>query len=354
MANAQTLIQYYADLLILQYLGKPKAYATIETIVTPALLAETSIEQINFSANPASGTFTLSYGGATTSSLAWNASNASIQTAVQTLPGLSSALVTGSIADGLVITNTSAFTALITVSSSLLDSGSNPVSATVLSQVSAIDDTLPLIVQNGFNLIGSNPATGVQLDTLGKYAGVTRNGNGFYVPITLDDADFLTFIQMAIIKNNAGSSLSTIQALLNQYFSGEVLVFDYANMHMNYLINSSIGSQDLAQLFVTEGILPKPMGVQLAAVIYAPVIDAFFGMSTYPLVIALSPSLAVPANDVQQKNASPFNSYGSYQTIWPWLSYQNAVFGGSTVIEAILTEAGEVIDTEDGQAIGLE
>jgi Protein of unknown function (DUF2612) len=210
MAATQDLINYYANLLILQYLGKSKAYATIQALVTPVIM-----------------------------------------------------------------------------------------------------DQLPLQVQNAFNLVGPSPAQGVQLDILGKYAGVTRNGYGFHgVPITLNDSDFLTLIQMAIIKNSADSSLATIQSLLAQFFPNEVLVFDYQNMQMSYLISSTLGTPHLVQLFVSEGLLPKPMTVSLATVIYAPVINQFFGFRTY----FLAPF-----------NSEPLNNYSSYQTNWPWLSYANGV-----------------------------
>ena len=141
--------------------------------------------------------------------------------------------------------------------------------------------TLPLTLQNAFNLTGSNIAAGKQLDVLGKYAGVFRSGNGFTGPITLNDSDFLQLIQLAIVTNNEGSDLSTIQSLLNRFFPNEIFVFDYRNMRMSYLISSTIGSQNLVQLFVTEGLLPRPMGVQLSVTVYAPIINSFFGFITY-------------------------------------------------------------------------
>lgn len=207
--SVQSTIDYYAKLLILQYLGKAKAYATIKTLVTPVVM-----------------------------------------------------------------------------------------------------DQLPISVQNAYNMTGSGISQGVQLDVLGKYVGVTRTGQGFTSLITLSDADFLIFIQMAIISNSAGSSLATIQGFINQFFPGQVLVFDYQNMHMSYLISSTVGSQDLIQLLITEGRLPKPMGVSLSAVVYVPIIDKFFGFRTYRL----------PAT-----NSSPFNSYTDYQTDRPWLSYADGV-----------------------------
>lgn len=217
----QELINYYANLLILEYLGKTNAYATIQALVTPVIMGQ-----------------------------------------------------------------------------------------------------LPLAVQNAFNMDGS--AVGVQLDVLGKYAGVTRNGYGLHgQPIALNDSEFFTFIKMAIITNNSGSSLNDIQNLLHQFFPGELLVFDHKEMRMSYLINSTVGSQNLVQLFITEETLPKPMGVQLAAPIYSSSLK-FFGMVSARDVAAYaaqnSLSITAAANAVAtDNNISSFNSAASPIT-GNWLS----------------------------------
>lgn len=176
-----------------------------------------------------------------------------------------------------------------------------------------IMDQLPTQVMNAFNLMGADPAEGVQLDVLGKYAGVGRTGNGFNGPITLSDSDYLSLIRMAIVQNNSGSSLADIQNLLNGFFPNQILAFDYANMRMSYLVNSSIGSVDLMQLFINNNLLPKPMGVQLAVVIYSPVIDTYFGFCQYEL----------PVNNF----VSPFNTYEDYHEDYPWISYTDAFNG---------------------------
>lgn len=182
--------------------------------------------------------------------------------------------------------------------------------ATIQAQVKpVIMDQLPVAVMNAYNLIGTNTAVGKQLDVLGKYVGVKRTGIGTNGPISLDDADFLTLIQFAILINTAESSLSAIQALLNQYFPNEILVFDYRNMQMSYLVSSSLGNQDLIQLAIAEDLLPRPMAVSLS-IVTAPVINTFFGFRTYAYVVP---------------NNSPLNSYASYQTDRPWLSYKDAV-----------------------------
>jgi hypothetical protein len=211
------LIEYYANLLILQYIGKPKAYQTIETLVT-----------------------------------------------------------------GVVM------------------------------------DQLPVQVENGFQIGGSNSAVGVQLDVLGKYVGVTRSGYGPNGPITLDDADFTKFIQMAIALNSINSSLAAIQKILFTYFFDEIFVFDNQVMSLSYFLSSTSISLDLATLFITEGKLPKPLGVALGTVIYAPSTDlvSFFGMCDYN---------APPPTYEFYPRISPLNSYENYESGRPFLDYDDAL-----------------------------
>ena len=171
----------------------------------------------------------------------------------------------------------------------------------------AIVNQIPLDVQAAFGL---DSAVGVQLDTIGKYVGVKRSGNGFFAPITLNDADFRSLITIGILTNNAGSSLADIQNLINIFFKNKIFVFDYQTMQLNYFFDSSAGSQDLVQLLVTEQLLPRPMAVQIASIIYAPGINKFFGYQTYFL----------PPNKV-----SPFNTYDNYNMDSPWLTYAYAL-----------------------------
>lgn len=226
MMTTQEIINYYANLLVLQYLGKPKAYATIQALVTMVIMNQ-----------------------------------------------------------------------------------------------------LPLAVQNAFAMDGS--AVGVQLDVLGKYAGVTRNGYGLQgQPISLDDSDFFTFIQLAVLTNNAGSDLNTIKTLLNQFFPGELFVYDHKDMRMSYLINSSVGSQDLVQLFITAGILPKPMAVQLAAPIYTSNL-VFFGLLDAQDVEAYASQNSVSINAAADAIAtadgiSPLNN-ATAPTDGVWLNSQLGV-----------------------------
>lgn len=301
-------IQYYQNLLILQYISKIRAYATIGATVTPALLPDANIQQLLFSTEPVSGTFEIQYDGVNTGPLNYSDSAGTIQTAVQTLVLNATVTVTGTVAAGLTFTFsaiTSTVELLSVVFNTLVDLNSN----TPLPTFTSIGEQLPLEIQGGFNLTTAPLAEGAQLDTLGKYGGVTRSGFGFFGPITLDDSDFLSLILMAVIRNNAGSSLASIQEFLNRFFPSVIFIVDYANMNISYLISTSIGSQDLIQLFVTEGLLPKPMGVGVS-VIAAPVINEFFAFRTYDAPASVS--------------TTPFNTYDSVDPNSLWVSYSNA------------------------------
>lgn len=225
--TTQEIIDYYADLIILQYLGEPKAYATIQTLVDPVIMEQ-----------------------------------------------------------------------------------------------------LPVAVQNAFSL---DTAVGVQLDVLGKYQGVVRNGMGFDGPITLNDSDFRVFIKLAIATNQSGSSLYDIQNILNIFFPGSILVFDHQNMRMSYFIDSDIGSQDLIQLFITEGLLPKPMGVQLAAPIYAADLK-FFGMPSAQVIKVYADQNSLTIDQAANALLTSFNIWQFNSVDSPidgqWLSVKQGIYNG--------------------------
>lgn len=301
------IVEYYVNLLILQYYGKAKARATVATLTTPTIMPQTTVQTLAFSPAPTTGNFALRYPDVATTSIAWNASAGTIQTQLRGIAGLEAVVVTGSIAAGLVITLVGIpIPVLLEVTSNTLLATATPVVITS----GETDEILPLAIQNGFNLIpGTTTAVGAQLDILGKYAGVLRTAPGFSQVITLTDPDFLSLIRVATAVNSLGSSLSDIQEFIYTFFRDQLLVFDYTNMHMSYLVDSSLGSQDVLQLFITQGLLPKPMGV-LLSIIYGPNIANLFSFRTY---------------DLPAFTGKPFNTYADYHMDWPWLSYANAI-----------------------------
>lgn len=170
-------------------------------------------------------------------------------------------------------------------------------------------DQLPNLVRDAFSV---DTAIGDQLDTIGKYVGASRNVRTFSELITLSDDDYRLLIKIKILQNNAGSSLKDIQDLIQVYFPTSLRVFDNKAMHMDYFFEATLGSVNLAEAFVRGGFLPKPMGVQLGALIYAVGIDNMFGFRTY---------------DLEGFDVSGFNTYDDYQTDRHWLSYTDAIVG---------------------------
>jgi len=305
------LIAYYSNLLIYQYSGLPHASGTIEACALPATMGQfaDTVQTITFSGIPASGAFEFKYNGTPTASIAWNASNSTIQSAINAiLPSFLSVItISGSLATQsltLTFSNQSGVLALTTTANTLATS--TPTAITISVSGNSEMQSLPLASQNGYGL---TTAIGNQLDVIGKYVGVTRSGYGFTSAITLSDSDFRNLIQMAIIKNFAQSDLLSIHTLINQFFGLNILVIDYSNMHMSFVIASGAGSLNLIELFVTEGLLPVPMAVDYS-VIYGGATE-YFGYSTYN---ALNPLV------------EPFNTYSTYVTTWPWVSYANSVF----------------------------
>lgn len=166
---------------------------------------------------------------------------------------------------------------------------------------------LPLQIMNGFNL---DTAVGVQLDVLGKYAGIGRRVLIFTGPVTLSDDDYRLLIKIKIVQNNSGSSTKDIVESLFMFFGNDLKMFDYASMSIDYFLSSSAVGTQLAQAFVRQGLLPKPMGVQLGSVIYIPSVENVFAFHTY---------------ESSYSYTSGFNTYSSYATDHHWLSYDDGL-----------------------------
>ncbi len=109
---------------------QPNILATGGYLVVIPFLAAAQAQEvlISFPGQPASGTFEITYGANSTTALAYNAAAATIQTALQSVSGLTSATVTGSItvATGLTVNvvSTGVGSPFTISSNSLIDSNS--------------------------------------------------------------------------------------------------------------------------------------------------------------------------------------------------------------------------------------
>lgn len=164
-----------------------------------------------------------------------------------------------------------------------------------------IMNQLPTAVMNAYDL---STAVGVQLDVLGKYVGASRMGVANGLAITLDDTDYRTLIKLKLVQNNSGSSLAEIQSQLASAFPGQIFISDSTDMSLNYLIIETLGSQDLLDIIVTGGYLPRPMAVAVSVVVVPSIDFPFFAFYK-----SSNPSAVI----------SGFNFYGFYDLHTPWL-----------------------------------
>ena len=158
------------------------------TLVTSAGLSTALVQTLSLSGVAASGAFKVTYNGNSSASIAWNDSISTIQSKVQAVSGLSTCLVTGSIASqSLVFTLTSA-TGLIVITSNTLQTGGS-VAITFSYNEGYQNTLLPTTKKNQFVVSPGNivilpilltpssstvaPAATVQFTALGGYSTIT-------------------------------------------------------------------------------------------------------------------------------------------------------------------------------------
>lgn len=168
------------------------------------------IQQVSFSTTPTSGNFTLVYQGEATASLAFNATNTAVQTALRGIIGLGNVVVTGSVTSGTGLTLTFPITdgnvAQITVGANTLSSG---VAVTVTSTTTQDGVAVTSGSVNGGHVVVTSTSTSVTFNTTAVGAlnltSATINSNKFRV----------------ILKPNAPSTPATNQELVDMqlYYS---------------------------------------------------------------------------------------------------------------------------------------
>jgi hypothetical protein len=163
----------------------------------------------------------------------------------------------------------------------------------------SLGDDMATLVLNAFNV---NTAVGAQLDTIGKYVGLPRNigsptlgltfgfvvpgygtgnnPNGFLTPVTLNNSGVVFYnpggpgtqnvdlpdnvyrfmLQLKIILNTNDARLSSVMALLWQFFGTSVSLVDNQNMTITY----TVAANAPASSALLAAYLPKPMGVGIS------------------------------------------------------------------------------------------
>lgn len=314
------IIEYYVKLLIIQYRSKPKASAHVRAFASESIIPELKNSAIGFSSVPSEGFFEIgillpSDNYAQTVSIGFSDSAEDIQTAIRALsPELSLAVVMGSIGNAGINIIFNLDGASLDTSESYFNSLKNAQGASVAVSLFNNDRTIPIAIQNAYNIDPSlgETAKGAQLDVLGKYVGVTRRVrllNGQYVD--LNDSDMLAYIRLCAVITHLGSPLRDIDEGLNASFPDVLYAVDNFDMSMDYLVNNELVSGVLLDVLIAQNKLPKPMGVRLSNVIYAPPITKLFSFSSY---------------EYEAPEGTGFNSYDDYNTDTHFLSYADSVY----------------------------
>lgn len=207
MADVTDLIQYYANLLIIQYANCPKAIATIK-LIADTVLADGIVQDIQ------------------------NAYN--IDTAVG-------------------------------------------VQLDVVGKYAGVDRFFPALdLINYFSLVpysevGSLPSSPPQwgFGTQATFNNYDYNGTLTYEDIVtsenrLSDDDFRTIIKLAILNNNSNYSAEQIDANLWSLFGTALRPESIGNMAITYFIAGAVST--LIQAIIFKELLPAPMGVLRQAV----------------------------------------------------------------------------------------
>lgn len=80
-------------------------------------------------------------------------------------------------------------------------------------------------------------------------------------PYTLTDAELKFCINFLIIKNNITSAFKDIKKAIFNFFGNDLLVFDNKNMIIVYFTNKDISN--IIQIALSEDYLPRPIGTGL-------------------------------------------------------------------------------------------
>lgn len=134
----------------------------------------------------------------------------------------------------------------------------NPV--TVLDPNSA--PILPLAIIPAFDIA---TAVGQQLEFIAEGIGAVNSGlNLLGQFVILDDTNYRLLLQAAQARNFLVSTTAAIQAFVARFFSGILRVKDELNMRMSYQLLVPAGSVPWVDLFISQGFLPRPLGVEMS------------------------------------------------------------------------------------------
>lgn len=123
------------------------------------------------------------------------------------------------------------------------------------------------IQQQMYEAFDLDVAVGKQLDMIGYFVGVKRNG--------LSDSDYRALIYFGIAKNNTKPTMKNIDDILYQNFGDSVLAENGMNMSITYILSTTYSN--IIQEVYNQHLLPAPLGIDTSVILEVPVPDLVFG-----------------------------------------------------------------------------
>jgi hypothetical protein len=221
MANVTDLINYYANLLIIQYNGLPKAKATIE------LIAQTIIS------------------------------------------------------DGLITDIQNAYNIDTAVGKQLDVVGKYQNIDRYFFEIDLVNYFALVPYSDYLSLPDSPPAFGCS--TYANFNDFSYNGTLTYNQVitstnALSDDIFRVLIRLAILKNNSNYSRQSIDAIFWEFFGDELRPESNGNMSIQYFVNTDTVTT-LVQAVIAKHLLMAPMGVLIQVIDY--ITGLMFATVTY-------------------------------------------------------------------------
>lgn len=204
---------------------------------SPAFVAGVDeVQDIDFSAVPASGSWKLNFGGQQTTSLAFNANAAAVQAALNALGFLSGVTVSGNYTAGFTVTFAGADgkqdqDLLVVVDDTLLDGGAAAVAVTVVETTVGVPQSFVSMTAEEYGPIPAPRATLTQIVT--PVAGLTTTKNAMAAIVGRDvetDAELRLRRMQELQKAGAGTVEAIRAKLLDVDGVTQAIVFENDSM----------------------------------------------------------------------------------------------------------------------------
>ena len=207
---------------------------------TRCLYYGANVVSIALSAIPASGSFEIAYGSQTTVPIAWNATNAIIQSTLQAVIGLSSVVVSGSLASGTIMIQLLGVQGPAQIS---VPVGSNSLMTAVPAQISA---SVSYLQSDPLVFLAAYFGSGMSVDFQGSNTTITQNLKSFVG--VLPDLSLTQTVQNSCTAVGA-DTYPSIQGDPACLCAGANLFFDQAQNRLWFVNGIAIASYNyLAQV----------------------------------------------------------------------------------------------------------